>query len=332
MESHAGVLGMGVIPVPFGLAAARSTDDCRLCVETHAPHDGISSGARLLRHLVPLAVAATAGLALAVFDGGAAAWLGAGVAAGIATCGVYVWSGRRSLLRSAHEAHARELEAVVQDADSRVELVVKQFEWTVGDFAKLRRRLDVAETSVRTLTERAREREHQNEQLVRQISRLRERLAEIAMAASLTQAGKEVPPPPLFEAIYFTWGLHLDGPRARLELQTAATGESPTRVRVMDRDGQIVAVSGTAIVSLEGNLEFQVEPPLDLVADLDEGREIDYAIEALVDGEWKPVRLKDTGRRTRSVVDVQGHLSRVPAASEASRLIEPAQGRRSTLN
>jgi hypothetical protein len=323
---------MGVIPVQFGHVATKSSDDCRLCADTHAPHDGIAPVARLLRHVAPLALAATAGVALAIFDGGPAGWLGAGVAAGISTCAAYVWSGRRSLLRSAHEAHARELEAVVQDADSRVELVVKQFEWTVGDFAKLRGRLDVAETTVRTLTDRAREREHQNEQLVRQISRLRERLAEIAMAASLTQAGKDVPPPPLFEAIYFAWGLHLDGPRARLELQTAASPASATRIRVMDRDGQIVAVSGTAIVSLEGNLEFQIEPPIDLVADLDEGREIDYAIEALVEDEWKPVRLKDSGRRTRSVVDVQGHLSRVPVGADLSRLIELPHGRRSTLN
>jgi hypothetical protein len=100
----------------------------------------------------------------------------------------------------------------------------------------------------------------------------------------------------------------------------------------MDRDGQIVAVSGTAVVALDGNLEFQMEPPLDLVADLDEGREIDYAIEALVEDEWKPVRLKDTGRRTRSVVDVQGQLSRVPVTADVSRLIEAPQGRRSTLN
>ena len=100
----------------------------------------------------------------------------------------------------------------------------------------------------------------------------------------------------------------------------------------MDRDGQIVAVSGTAIVSLEGNLEFQLEPPLDLVADLDEAREIDYAIEALVEDKWKPVRLKDTGRRTRSVVDLQGRLTRVPEASATSRIVESAHGRRSPLN
>jgi hypothetical protein len=151
------------------------------------------------------------------------------------------------------------------------------------------------------------------------------------MAASLTQAGKELPPPPLYEAIYFAWGLHLDGPRARLELQTAATSESPTRLRIMDRDGQIVAVSGMAVVSLDGNLEFQLEPPLDLVADLDEGREINYAIEALVEDQWKPVRLTDTGRRTTNVVDVEGRLSRVSDASDAARL-EASHGRRSALN
>jgi hypothetical protein len=324
---------MGVIPVQFGLAGAKGTDDCRLCADANALHDGVAPLGRLLRHLAPLALAAAAGLALAVLDGGPAGFLGGGVAAGILSCAVYVWSARRTLLRSAHEAHTTELKAVVQAADSRVELVVKQFEWTVGDIARLRDRLAQSDASVRALTERGREREHHNEQLVRQISRLRERLAEIAMAASLTEAGKEVPPPPpLFEAIYFSWGLHLDGPRARLELQTAATGESPTRIRVMDRDGQIVAVSGTAIVSLEGNLEYQIESPLDLVADLDEGREIDYAIEALAEGEWMPVRLRDTGRRTKSAVDVQGHLSRVPVVSDASRLIEPAHGRRSTLN
>jgi len=323
---------MGVIPVLFGHAATKSADDCRLCADTNVPDASLASATRLLRHIAPLALVATAGFVLALADRGSAGWLGAGIAAGILACAVYVWSARWSLLRTAHEAHARELNAVVQDADGRVQLVVRQFEWAVGDFAKLKNKLEQTEASVRTLTERGREREHQNEQLVRQISRLRERFAEMAMAASLTQAGKDLPPPPLFEAIYFTWGLHLDGPRARLELQTAAGSESPTRVRVMDRDGQIVAVSGMAVVTLDGNLEFQLEPPLDLIADLDEGREIDYAIEALLEDQWKPVRLKDTGRRTKSVVDVQGRLSRVPDASDTSRLIESAHGRRSTLN
>jgi hypothetical protein len=322
---------MGAIPLAVWRIPAKTTDGCRLCAEMQAPAEGRVSP-RQLRHIVPLAVAAAAGLVLAVVDRGTAGWLGAGVAAGISACAAYVWTARRTLLRSAHEAHNKELQAVVEDADGRVELVIKQFEWAVDDFAKLRVKLEEAEATARTLTERGREREHQNEQLVRQISRLRERLAEIAMAASLTQAGRELPPPPLFEAIHFTWGLHLDGPRARLELQTAASGESPTRLRIMDRDGQIVAVSGMAVVSLDGNLDFQLEPPIDLIDDLDVGREINYAIEALVEDQWKPVRLKDTGRRTRSIVDVQGRLSRVADAPDASHRVAAADGRRSALN
>jgi len=324
---------MGVIPLHVAHASAEGRgEDCRLCDEMRMPDAARPSAVRELRHIAPLAFAALVGLVVAFVDRGQAGWLGAGLAGGIAVCAVYVWVARRSLLRSAHEAHASELKTLAEDADMRVELVVKQFEWAVGDVAKIRCKLEAAEASVRSLTERGREREHQIEQLVRQISRLRESLAEIAMAASLTEAGKELPARPLFEAVYFTWGVHVDGPRARLELQTVANSDSPTRVRVMDRDGQVVAVSGMAVVSLDGNLEFQLEAPLDLIADLDDGREINYAIEALVEHEWKPVRLKDSGRRTRSVVDVQGRLTRVPDVGDTTRHIEAAQGRRSTLN
>jgi exonuclease VII small subunit len=323
---------MGVIPLPVGHSSAQETDDCRLCAEMRAPDDGFASAVSRMRHVLPLAFVATVGLVFAVVDRGAAGLVGAGVAAGICACALYVTYARRSLLRSAHEAHARELQTVVENADMRVELVVKQYEWAVADVARLKGKFDQAEAFVQALTERGREREHQNEQLVRQISRLRGRLAEIAMAASLTQAGKQPPARPIFEAIYFTWGLHLDGPRARLELQTAANADSPTRLRVMDRDGQIVAVSGMAVVSLDGELEFQLEPPLDLIVDLDEGREINYAIEALVEDDWKPVRLKDSGRRTQSVVDVHGRLSRAPEIRDATRQSEPTDARRSTLN
>ena len=129
---------MGVIPVPFGHGSPRTSDGCRLCAEMRLPGAGLGSALPELRHTVPLAFAALAGLLLIAIDRGPAGWLGGGAAAGIAACAIYVWSARRSLLRSAHEAHARELQELAEDADSRVELVVKQFEWAVGDVAKLR--------------------------------------------------------------------------------------------------------------------------------------------------------------------------------------------------
>ena len=322
---------MGVIPWRPGGHSAIGADDCRLCAEVGVPDGGATSVMRRLRRSVPAVCVVVVGVVLAVVGGGALAWVGGGVAAGIVSSAAYLWIGRRRERGAIHDAHAIQMRASSEEADRRVELVIRQFEWAVNDVAKLRTNLADAEATVQALTERGRQREHQMEQLVRQISQLRERLAEVAMAASGTQP-TAAEPARSGDAVRFNFGLHLDGPRARLELQTAASSDSPTRLRVMDRDGQIVAVSGMAVVSVDGSLEFQLEPPLDLIADLDEGRDINYAIEALVDEMWKPVRLRDTGRRTRSVVDLQGQISRVPDARDASGLSETAHARRSTLN
>lgn len=323
---------MGVIPLRPEGHSTRSADECRLCAEIAAPHaSGTSPRERRLRQILPPVSIVTVALVLAAVDGGALAWIGGGVAAGIMSSAAYQWASRRSLRRAAHKVHTLERRASSEEADRRVELVIRQFEWAVNDVSKLRVSLGQAEATVQALTERGRQREHQMEQLVRQISQLRERLAEVAMAASTESTATE-PARPSPDAIRFSFGLHLDGPRARLELQTVANSESPTRVRVIDRDGQIVAVSGMAVVSVDGSLEFQLEPPLELIADLDEGREINYGIEALVDDVWKPVRLRDTGRRTRSIVDLQGQLSRVPDARDTSALIDAGHGRRTTLN
>ena len=322
---------MGVIPWRSDGRSTRSADDCRLCAEIGAPNTAATSLRHRLRQRLPAAAIVAVGLVLAVVDGGALAWIGGGTAAGIVSSAAFLWIGRRRERRVIHDAHAIQMRASSEEADRRVELVIRQFEWAVNDVAKLRSNLADAEATVQALTERGRQREHQMEQLVRQISQLRERLAEVAMAASASQP-TAAEPARSGDAVRFSFGLHLDGPRARLELQTVASSDSPTRLRVMDRDGQIVAVSGMAVVSVDGTLEFQLEPPLDLIADLDEGRDINYAIEALVDEAWKPVRLRDTGRRTRSIVDIQGHISRVPDARDASGMTETAHVRRSTLN
>ena len=323
---------MGVIPLRPGVHTASGADDCRLCAQIGARASSALTPELVLRQMATPAALVVAGIVVALVGGGAVAWIGGGVSAGVISAVAYLWLRREQERRAAHDAHAVELRASSEDADRRVELVIRQFEWAVNDVAKLRRDLAQAETTVQALTERGRQREHQMEQLVRQISQLRERLAEVAMAASATEPAAAAEVRSSGEAVRFSFGLHLDGPRARLELQTMASSDSPTRLRVIDRDGQIVAVSGMAVVSGDGMLEFQLEPPLDLIADLDEGREINYAIEALVEDVWKPVRLRDTGRRTHSIVDIKGQLSRAPDVRDATRLIESALERRTTLN
>ena len=70
--------------------------------------------------------------------------------------------------------------------------------------------------------------------------------------------------------------------------------------------------SGTAMWSDGGRPSFTIaRPPMDLILDLDAGRESRYRIEALSEYEWREVRLEDSGRRTKIVTDKQGRLYRV---------------------
>src|SRR5438105_391824 len=295
VESRAGVVGMGVIPLQAS-HSGRTSDHCRLCAAAAERDQATTTISRKLVEVIPLGLAACLGLFLAAIDGGVVGAVGAGVAAGVATASLYLRARRRSFRHEAEDAHASTFQELSDDADSRVQAVITQFEWAVHDVASLRTRLDESEAQVRSLTDRAREREHQNEQLVRQISRLRERLTEIAMAASLADSGKRRRAP-LLDSINFSWRLQQDGVRTRIELETALTEDAPTRVRVTDPDGQVVAASGVAVLSVEGKLSFQLELPLDLAGQLDAGREItSYDIEALVVDEWRRVRLKETKR------------------------------------
>lgn len=318
---------MGVIPLQSA-HSAKTTDDCRLCVETSQRQAASSSRRYRFGQIVALALLASAGLFLFAIEG-VAPWIFGGVAAGVLAGAIYHYRDRLGFYQAARDAHARELREISEDADNRVQSIIKQFEWAVNDLARLKSQLERSEASVRTLTERARDREHQNEQLVRQISRLRERLTEIAMAASLTPPAKESSP--ALEPVPFTWGLHFDGLRARLELETRAGAELPTAVRIIDQQRQIVSATAVSLISPDGVLEFQLEPPLDLVADLDAGRNIAYTIETFADHEWRSVRLQDTGRRTTSAVDVKGHVARARTNLDRS-LVASGARRNPALN
>ena len=319
---------MGVIPLQAS-HSGRTSDHCRLCAAAAERDQATTTTSRKLVEVIPLGLAACLGLFLAAIDGGVVGAVGAGVAAGVATASLYLRARRRSFRHEAEDAHASKFQELSDDADSRVQAVITQFEWAVHDVASLRTRLDESEAQVRSLTDRAREREHQNEQLVRQISRLRERLTEIAMAASLADSGKRRRAP-LFDSINFSWRLQQDGVRTRIELETALTEDAPTRVRVTDPDGQVVAASGVAVLSVEGKLSFQLELPLDLAGELDAGREItSYDIEALVVDEWRRVRLKET---KRVASEDRAAPIRITETDVTSRGVVIHEARRTALN
>jgi hypothetical protein len=211
-----------------------------------------------------------------------------------------------------------------------VQSVIKQFEWAVNDVVKLKRDAERAQAAADALMERSRERERYVKKLERQVAELREQVAHYPppVSAPAPDRGFDGPDP---THVPFRWALHIDGSKATLELETGVTLHRPSRVRIVDRDGQVTAVSGVAVLLPDGGYGFRVEePPIDLVTDLDARREPNYLIEALVQYEWKPTRLEDSGRRTRIVADNQGKFYRVADAADAAQVF--ASQRPTTLN
>ena len=300
---------------------------CRLCAERAEQENTIGDAAQSVRHAFPYAVMTFLALFVAFVDRGFLGAIALGMVAGMFTGALYVAARRRGFERAVEGAHAAKIKAISDDADARVQAVVTQFEWAVNDVASLRARLEQSEEQVRTLSERTRVGEHQNEQLVRQISRLRERLAEIAMNASLAQAGEPRHAKRL-EPIALGWTVERDGARARLALTASAADQPVTRVRVTDRDGEVVAVTTVGVFSVEGTVEFQLEPPPDLIADLDAARESSYHVEILVGDAWRRVLLNESGRRAKAAADVNAHL--LSATSGEGQQV--AASRRRSLN
>lgn len=301
-----------------------------MCNAPHPPSDEPASPVKQRTDLLPWAVVVTAAVVIAAMGAGAERWFGVGAVSGLLAGIACAWVSFQAARRNRGVAHVRELAALSEDADSRVQSVIKQFEWAVNDVVRIKRDAERAQGAADALMERSRERERYVKKLERQIFELREQVAHYPQPVSTApEKGFDGPDA---SRVPFRWALHIDGSKATLELETGVTVDRPSRVRVVDRDGQVTAVSGVPVLLADGGYGFTVEePPLDLVTDLDARREPNYLVEALVQYEWKPTRLEDSGRRTRIVADNQGRFYRVADAADAAQVFA-SQLPRANLN
>src|SRR2546430_12739276 len=127
---------MGVIPLQAS-HSGRTSDHCRLCAAAAERDQATTTTSRKLVEVIPLGLAACLGLFLAAIDGGIVGAVGAGVAAGVATASLYLRARRRSFRHEAEDAHASKFQELSDDADSRVQAVITQFEWAVPHLARL---------------------------------------------------------------------------------------------------------------------------------------------------------------------------------------------------
>lgn len=305
------------------VATARAHDACPMC---HASAKTPTTATTSRRDdILPWALALTAGIILASIGAAPERWFGLGAIAGLAAGGACAWVSVQGELRRRRETHAQELAARTEEGDERVAMVIRQFEWAVNDVAKLRRDNERAEAAADALMERSRQRERYVEKLERQLFDARERLTSLAqLPPSAARPEYDLLDEAMAGIIPFSWSLHSDRHQVNLELECGITSRHPTRVRIVDDAGEVVMTSGTPMRSDDGKACFTLaNPPTDLLVDLDAGREPRFTLEALSDYEWRPVRLDDSGVRTKIVTDKQGRIFRVSDEPDAAQLLAP---------
>lgn len=276
-------------------------------------------------HLVPWGIALTGAVLVASVGAAADRWFGLGAIAGISIAAGCAWFTVRSFAARTRAAHERELAKMVTEGDERVAMVVRQFEWAVNDVVKQKREIERADASADLLVGQARQRERYVQRLEQQLFEARERIT--ALMGTPAPA-ERIEFDPLADAmagiIPFNWSIHSDKFQVNLELECGLTSRRPSRVRLIDADGNVLMTSGTPMWSDEGRPCFTLaQPPTDLVLDLDAGREVRYRFEALADYEWRQVRLEDSGRRTKIVTDKQGRMYRVADEPDVVQLLAP---------
>ena len=300
-------------------SGAEAASSCQLCLKAEKTR-AHSGGYR--DDLLPWAIAFTTAVVAACVGIGDERWFGIGVVAGLLAGGGCAWFTVRETLRERTRHHEEAMTSFAVDADERVNGVIRQFEWAVNDIAKLKRDAERAALTAELLMKRARERDGYVHQLERELADARERVAISLPPRRVERAEFDAESQPVAATIAFYWAMHHDGYGVNLELQCGSPRRRPTRVRIVDREGNVVMTSGTAMLNDDGTPAFTMaRPPVAMLLDLDTGIVPAYEFEALVDLEWVPVSLQDTGRRTKSAWDKRGQTYRVPTAASIATTI-----------
>jgi hypothetical protein len=270
----------------------------------------------------PWFLAVTTAVVIASVGVGPDRFFGLGAVTGIAAGALLAMQAVRGAVRVRNSVHAQAVRDLGEDADQRVAMVIKQFEWAVNDVVKLKREHERAQVTADLLVVQGRARERHIRKMERDLAEANERVATLTTLRSSSARGEFEPSSasPASDAVRAWWGLHTSEGTSRLELECDMTYR-PTRIRITDRFGEVKIKSMTAMHSGEGSLSFAIgEPPADLVAALETGREHGYRLEALCQYEWRPVKLIDTGKRTKLVQDRSGRLFRVNDADAIARM------------
>jgi hypothetical protein len=254
---------------------------------------------RYLPWIAPLALC----VALIPFVDGLARGLFIGIAVGLAAGAGLTWVATRVNRHVAAATLASETEELKAEADQRVAMVIRQFEWAVNDVANLRDALKRAQESRATAEAnelRVKRRQHH---LERQLYEARMKIGEYSRALgseSETPADEPAVLPTGDELVVpLTWRVFEENMLTWLRFESA--GIVPSQLRILNEHDSVIAISAHALDALKEGTQVSLvlRAPDNVIATLEGRHQGRFTFEALVDDTWCKVELK-AGERIAS--------------------------------
>jgi hypothetical protein len=270
----------------------RAAEPCQLCLTAAQHHVRRPRDTRftpLVDALLPWILAFGLVVPFAFAVDGSARVFSAGLACGVLVGAAFAWRLHIHDRATGRAATARVRAEIGAESDARANVVLMQFEWAVNDIAMLRVKLEKAEREVREHAQHAFAAERDVRRLERN-ARVRDRRSAVR---AVTQASSvEVTAPAELDVVPLRCQLHDTRPLPWLDLRADDADNLPSRVRVFERDGNVICVSDPAVydgVAHSASLKLPLPPGL--ASAVRRGALDDYRFEALVAHRWIGVRL-----------------------------------------
>jgi hypothetical protein len=274
--------------------------DCALCVahskaaERHTARPHVRT-MRYLPWIAPIALC----VVLIPFVDGVARGLFAGIVVGLAAGSGFAWLATRLNRHVAAATLASTSDELKAEAEQRVAMVIRQFEWAVNDVANLRdalKRAQDARAAAEANEHRVKRRQHH---LERQLYEARMRIGEHSRALGTENETNDDEPAMLPTAddllVPLTWRVFEENMLTWLRFESA--GIVPSQIRIMNEHESVIAIGAHAIDTLKegAQVALVLRAPDNVVATLEGRHQGRFTFEALVDDVWCKVELKAGG-------------------------------------
>jgi len=280
---------------------AKGGSDCALCdahekgAEQHETHARARPEA-----VIPWVALVVLSFAVPPFLGEADRVVAFGLCGALAAGAGLAWLTHRMNMRITEHMLEETTEELKTEADQRVSMVIRQFEWAVSDVTKLRDALKRAQDSQTETEANERRLQQRLRTLEVRIAQAGPKIDKRAKTNGAPHAAPEEPStvPSIGEQLIvpLTWRVFEDNKLPWLRLESA--GIIPSQVRILNEVGRVITTGAPAAdASMNGTqVALAMRAPDNVVATL-EGRSADrFKFEALVGDVWCAVQLKAAAR------------------------------------